>query len=210
MNEKFTEILKEEIEYLKRKEEEADKEQQYLYDKRFEDLRQAGSLFVNDYDYRIYRNLLERNLEFYTKLTEANIDLEKPYMLTDNIMLKFSTWSGHLQAYFYLKDDSWLYDNFIDSHSGLNEWITDLINDEHALFSGNSRYCHAFRTCELKHSFDYIYDKENKYSTSLKVQEVQGLIDFVEGNGDYAKLKQAVVEMLEFRFQKMKECLTNE
>ena len=211
-NEKTINLLKQEIEYLKNKETQAKEEQQFLYDNKFEDFRLFGysSLFPSDYQYRQAREKLEQSLSFYTALTEEGIDLETDYPFMDNVKLSLWNQNGHLKCYFFLEDDSWFYDNYISSHSGLNEWLNDLIDSEYELFSGNSAYCHAFGTAGLKDMFKYIEDTDYKHSTSKKVQVVKDLVEFTKEDGVYADIRKAVVDMLEFRFNKMKEVLRDE
>lgn len=211
-NEKTINLLKQEIDYLKIKEKQADEEQQFLYDSKFDDLRLFGysELFTKDYEYKQAREKLEKSLNFYTALTEAGIDLETDYPFMDNVKLSIWNQNGRLKCYFFLEDDSWFYDNYISSHSGLNEWLNDLIDSEYELFSGNSGYCHAFGTAGLKDMFKYVEDTEYRYPTSKKVQVVKDLVEFTKENGAYADIRKAVVDMIEFRFNKMKELLQDD
>lgn len=207
---KTIETLQKEIEYLKNKEKQVEDEHTFLYKNNLGTLRNNHKLFPSGYEYKILRTNLEKNLEFYIALEKEGIDIDKTYPFMDNIFLDFWDSNGHLNAYFTLKDDSWFYDNFIDSHSGLSEWINDLINEEYELFSGNSSYCHAFGTMGLKDIFTYIEDKEYKNPIDKKVRLVKNLIEFTKEDGNYKDIRKAVVEMLEFRFNKMKEVIVDE
>jgi hypothetical protein len=201
---KTIEKLEKEIEYLKTKQEQVKEENQLLYKNGFEDLRD-NQLFQDNYKYKHLREELERNLEFYVALEKEGIDIDKQYFLTDNIYLSFWHNNGCLFTSFGIKDGGWIYDNFINSWSGINEWINDLINEEYSLFSGNSSYCHAWNTMSMKEIFNIIEDKEHKIDIDRKVKLVKNLIEFTKENGQFKDIRKSVVEMLEFRFNKMKE-----
>ena len=207
---KTIETLQKKIEYLKNKEKQAEEEHTFLYENDLEELRNHYNLFPSGYEYKNLRTNLEKSLEFYITLEKEGIDIDKTYPFMDNIFLDFWDSNGHLNTYFTLNDDSWFYDNFIDSHSGLSEWINDLINEEYELFSGNSSYCHAFGTMGLKDIFTYIEDKEYKNPIDKKVRLIKNLIEFTKEDGNYKDIRKAVVEMLEFRFNKMKEVIVDE
>lgn len=206
---KTIEKLQKEIEYLKAKQEQVKEENQLLYKSKFDDLRES-QLFPDDYKYRLLKEELERSLEFYIALEKEEIDIDRTYFLTNNIYLTFWHSRGCLIAHFNIEDDGWLYDNFINSWSGINEWINDLINEEYSLFSGNSSYCHAFGTMDLKDIFRIIEDKEHKIDIDRKVKLVKNLIEFTKEDGQFKEIRKSVVEMLEFRFKKMKESIEDD
>lgn len=206
---KTIEKLQKEIEYLKTKEEQVKEENQLLYKSGFEDLRD-NQLFPDNYKYKYLRQELERSLEFYTALEKEGIDIDKTYLLTDNIYLSFWHSRGCLFGHFNIEFDGWIYDNFINSWSGINEWINDLINEEYSLFSGNSSYCHAWDTISMKEIFSVIEDKEHKIDTDRKVKLVKNLIEFTKEDGQFKEIRKNVIEMLEFRFNKMKESIEND
>lgn len=201
---KTIEKLQKEIEYLKTKQKQVEEENQLLYKSGFEDLRD-NQLFQDDYKYKYLRQELERSLEFYIALEKEGVDIDKQYFLTDDIYLSFWHNRGCLFCNFKIKDGDWIYDNFINSWSGINEWINDLINEEYSLFSGNSSYCYAFGTTSMKELFDIVKDKEHKVDINRKVKLVKNLIEFTKEDGRFKVIRKPVVEMLEFRFNKMKE-----
>ena len=201
---KTIEKLQKEIEYLKTKQKQVEEENQLLYKSGFEDLRD-NQLFQDDYKYKYLRQELERSLEFYIALEKEGVDIDKQYFLTDDIYLSFWHNRGCLFCNFNIKDDGWIYDNFINSWSGINEWINDLINEEYSLFSGNSSYCHAWGTMSMKEIFSVIKDKDHKIDIDRKVKLVKNLIEFTKEDGQFKDIRKSVVEMLEFRFNKMKE-----
>lgn len=207
---KTIEMLEKEIEYLKNKEEQVYEEETLLYKSKFDDLRDNGELFPSKYKYETLRKNLERSLEFYIALEKEGIDIDKTYYLTDNIYLTFWHNRGCLFGHFNIKDDGWLYDNFINSWSGINEWINDLIDEEYSLFSGNSRYCYAWGTMSMKDIFSVIEDKEHKIDIDRKVKLVKNLIEFTKEDGQFKDVRKSVVEMIEFRFNKMKESIEDE
>lgn len=203
---KTIEKLEKEIEYLKVKEKQVDEEETLLYKNGLEDLRD-NELFPYDYKYKDLRKKLERSLEFYTALEKEGIDIDKTYLLTDNIYLSFWHNRGCLFGHFNIESDGWIYDNFINSWSGINEWINDLINQEYELFSGNSAYCHAWDTMSMKDIFRVIEDKEHKIDIDRKVKLVKNLVEFTKEDGQFKEIRKNVIEMLEFRFNKMKESI---
>ncbi len=99
-----------------------------LYRKGFKDIR---NFFKDDYEFRPMINKLEKQLELYQMLTEKGIDTNKNYYLLEGIYLSFD----NLEPYFYIEGGGWIYDNYINSWSGMNEWINDLINQEYSLFT---------------------------------------------------------------------------
>ena len=206
---KTIETLQKEIEYLKTKEEQIKEEQNFLYENQFDDLRE-NQLFPDDYRYRYLKEELERSLKFYVALEKEGIDIDKKYHLTDNTYLSFWHSGGRLFVHFNIKDGGWIYDNFINSWSGINEWINDLINEEYSLFSGNSSYCHAWNTMSMKEIFSVIEDKDHKIDIDRKVKLVKNLIEFIKEDGQFKDIRKSVVEMLEFRFNKMKSMIEKE
>lgn len=57
----------------------------------------------------------------------------------------------------------------------------------------------------MKEIFNIIEDKEHKIDIDRKVTLVKNLIEFTKENGQFKDIRKSVVEMLEFRFNKMKE-----
>ena len=201
MNEKQIELLKDEIDFLEKKMNEADELREILYRNQFEELR---SLFKNSYEIRGVKEKLEKELELYQMLTEKGIDTNKKYYLVDDIYLSISD----LRPYFYIEDGQWIYDDYINSWSGMNEWITELINQEYSLFSGNSPYCHAFDTMDIKDIFRYIEDEKAKNSEKLTL--IENLVEFTKEDGKFKKIHDVVVKMIKFKLNMMKEYLKNE
>ena len=116
---------------------------------------------------------------------------------------------------FYLENDNWLYQNYIDSHSGITEWLNDFINELYELYSGNSRYCYAFGTCSLK-DYKRIIENENKddyssekrYSVEQVVKNIKNLIEYF--NDKENKVRNAIIEDIEERFEKLHKLLGSE
>ena len=196
MNEKEIELLKNEIEFLETKMKEADELDSSLYRNGYEDIR---NFFKSSYEINKLKIDLENKLELYEKLTEKGIDTNKQYYLFDDIYLSIIG----LRPYFYIDDGQWIYDNYINSWSGINEWITDLIDREYSLFTGNSPYCHAFGTVTIKDIFRSIEDKEVHNST--KVRLIENLIEFTKSDGELRELHNKVVESIKLKLNTMKE-----
>lgn len=196
MNEKQIELLKNEIEFLEMKIKESEELSDSLYRNGFEDLR---NIFKSSYDLKKENEKLKKRLEIYEILTERGIDTNKRYYLFDDIYLSISD----LRPYFYIEDGQWIYDSYINSWSGMNEWITDLIDQEYSLFSGNSPYCHAFGTISIKEMFDYIEDKETEnYKKALVIEH---LIELTKEDGNFKNIHDIVVKAIKFKLDMMKD-----
>lgn len=201
MNEKQIELLKKEIEFLDSKIEDCKEVDKFLYNSDFDDLI---GLFTPPYKLKEKKNQLQTKLKVYKLLTESNIDVDKDYYLFEDVYLSISG----LRPFFYVDGGQWIYDNYINSWSGINEWVTDLIDTEYTLFSGNSSYCHAFGTSSLKDIFETI--ESSKTDPVKKASLLINLVEFTKEDGKYKDLREKVVKMIQFRFNVMKELLSNE
>lgn len=145
------------------------------------------------------------------KLEQEKIDITKKYFITDNIYLSISLFADELNFYIYLEDDSWFYDNYIDSHSGLNEWIFNLINDEYALFSGNSQYCYAFGTHDLNDYQRIIKNKRENYYSNRKykaddvVKAIKNLINYFTNEDN--KVRNIIIDEINHKITNMKKLM---
>lgn len=174
-----------------------------MYENRFEDsLRNL--LTCPKWDLIKYKEELESKLKLYQMLSDKGIDTDIRYYLTDNIYLSLSD----LRPYFHMTGDSWIYNNYINSWSGINEWITDLIDSEYSLFSGNSPYCHAFNTMTIKEIFGVI--ENEKADNSKKVTLIENLVEFTKKNGKFKEIHNQVVKAVDFKLNMMKEGLGDE
>ena len=198
MNEKQIELLKSKIEFLEMKKKEAEELDESLYRNGFEDIR---NFFKQSYEFREIINKLEKQLELYKMLSDKGIDTSNRYYLTDDIYLSLSD----LKPYFYIDNSTWIYDNYINSWSGINEWITDLIDQEYSLFSCNSYYCHAFGTRSLKDIFAMIEGQVSENSTKAKL--IKNLVEFTKENGKFKSIHDQVVKMVNYKLNMMKEGL---
>ena len=196
MNKEQIELLKNEIEFLERKMNEADELGKSLYRNKFEELR---SLFKSSYEIEKVKEKLEKKLELYQMITEKGIDTNKNYYLLEGIYLSFD----NLEPYFYIEGGGWIYDNYINSWSGMNEWINDLIDQEYSLFSGNSPYCHAFNTMSMSEIFSYIKNEEKPNETKLSL--IENLVEFTKEDGKFQSIHNKVVKSIKFKLDMMKE-----
>lgn len=201
MNEKQIELLKNEIDFLERKMNEADELHDSLYRNHYEEIR---NVFMKSYEIGGVKEKLEKKLELYQMLTEKGIDTNKKYYLVDDIYLSVSD----LRPYFYIEDGQWIYDNYINSWSGMNEWITGLIDQEYSLFSGNSPYCYAFDTMDIKDIFRCIEDEKVKNSTKLEL--IENLVEFTKEDGKFQSIHDKVVKSIKFKLDMMKEYIEDE
>lgn len=74
---------------------------------------------------------LKSLIDFVNECSQHKVDLTKEYYLTDNIYLQFSLdyQFEKLYGYFYFADDSFIYKDFLSSHSGLNDWLTGIVKN---------------------------------------------------------------------------------
>lgn len=201
MNEKQIELLKNEIDFLERKMNEADELHDSLYRNHYEEIR---DVFMRSYEIRGIKEKLEKKLELYQMLTEKGIDTNKKYYLVDDIYLSISD----LRPYFYIEDGQWIYNDYINSWSGMNEWINDLIDQEYSLFSGNSPYCHAFNTMSMSEIFSYIENEEKPKETKLSL--IENIVEFTKEDGKFQSIHDKVVKSVKFKLDMMKEYIEDE
>lgn len=205
---KIIQILEKEIEVLDKKIEEVKEYEQFLYKEGLEDLRRSD-ISVNEYQLKEEIKHLEKQLDLYQKMADENIYLGEEYYLTDNIYFSMSHMNGNLSCYFYINDDSWLYDNFISSHSGCNDWITEFINQQYSLLSGNSAYSYAWGTKSLKDLLKKLEDKE--VSNDMKIFLIKNIIEMItKPDGKFGKLRKALIDMIDAQFKVMKEFVEDE
>ena len=190
----------------------------YLNKKHMECYKECGYEYENiiprSYDAEDKVKELEYVKEILLKLNEENINLEDKYFITDNIYLSVFLWNTKITFMFCLENDSWLYENYICSHSGINEWLNDFINELYELYSGNSRYCHALGTCSLK-DYARIIENENeseystkkKYSAEQVVKHIKNLIEYFTDEKN--ETRNAIIEDIEQRFNKLHTLLEN-
>lgn len=149
--------------------------------------------------------------EILTKLDEKGIDITKKYFITDNIYLSIFRWDNSFAFGFYVEDDSWLYNYYISSHSGINEWIFNLIKEEYDLFSGNSSYNYAFGTCTLNDYLGIIKNKrekyyyERKYSVEQVAKNIENLINYFTDENN--KTRNMIIEEINHKLNNMKKLI---
>lgn len=150
--------------------------------------------------------------EILTKLDERGVDITKKYYITDNIYLSVFIWENSFTFCFYVDDDIWLYENYISSHSGINEWIFNLIKEEYDLFSGNSSYNYAFGTCTLD---DYLriienkkekYYNDRKYSVDQVTNNIEHLIDYFTDENN--KTRNMIIDEINHKLNNMKKLIS--
>ena len=203
---------KEEIEKIDKALKYANEYCDYLDKKHSECYSECGfdyeNIIPNNYDAKKKVKQLEYIKEILLKLNEENIDLKEKYFITDNIYLQIFLWNNSITFMFYLQDDNWLYQNYIDSHSGITEWLNDYINELYELYSGNSGYCYAFGTCSLKDYRRIIenenkdnYSNEKRYSVEQVVKNVKNLIEYFTDEKN--ETRNAIIEDINARFDKL-------
>ena len=152
--------------------------------------------------------------EILTKLDEKGIDINKKYFITDNIYLSIFRCDNSLTFGFYVEDDSWIYNNYIGSHSGINEWIFNLIKEEYDLFSGNSSYNYAFGTCTLNDYLRIIENKkekyydDRKYSVEKVVKNIENLINYFTDENN--KTRNMIIDEINHKLNNMKKLIGEE
>jgi hypothetical protein len=109
-----------------------------------------------------------------------------------------------ISPYFFIEGErsDFMYENFIRSWAGLNEWITQVICGEYDLLIGSSKYNYALGCYSLRDRLDDIERKETIVVD--KVRLIERLINFVEDDGI---LKKAIVDVINYKFKIMAETL---
>lgn len=185
---------------------------EYLTEKGSECHKECG----REYDYIIPDSSEEENRikkleylkEILLRLNEENIDLNKKYFIANNVYLSIFLCGYGISFNFYVENDNWLYNNYIDSYSGITEWINHFINELYELYTGNSSYSYAFGTYNLKDYKRIIENKDYKYSVEQVVTNIKKLIDFFTDEKN--ETRNAIVEDIEHRFKKMHDLVENQ
>lgn len=149
-------------------------------------------------------------------LNTKGIDISKKYFIMSNVYLSVFEWNDSLSFYFYVKDDSWLYDNFISSHSGINEWVFKAIDDAYNLYSGNSEYNYAFGTLSLSGYKNRIENQrkdgkfynDRPYKPEEVANAIESLINFFTDKKN--ETRNAIIKDLNFKFSMMKKLIKEE
>ena len=167
--------------------------------------------YLDNYELKYRIKDYEYVKEILTKLDEKGIDITKKYFITDNIYLSIFGWNNSITFHFYVENDSWLYDNYIGSHSGINEWIFNLIKEEYDLFSGNSSYNHAFGTHTLNDYLRIIENKkekyydDRKYSVEQVVKNIENLINYFTDENN--KTRNMIIDEINHKLNNMKKLI---
>lgn len=206
-NQKLLEKLDKEIKYLEEQEEFEDKRSSFLYEQKMDDIR---DLFTKTYEIRDLKRKLEKNKQFLLAIDEKNIEINKSYFLNEDIYLSCSYYGQSFSCYFYMENTGWIYNSYIGSHSGINAWITNLVNEEYALFSGNSQYNYAFGCMDLKDFFKIVEDEKEKKDIKYRAECLEKLIEFTKVDGKFSKIRKTVVDSIEHKLQMMKESIGDE
>lgn len=170
--------------------------------------------YLDNYELKYRIKDYEYVKEILTKLDEKGIDITKKYFITDNIYLSIFGWNNSITFYFYVEDDSWLYNNYIGSHSGINEWIFNLIKEEYDLFSGNSSYNYAFGTHTLNDYLRIIENKkekyydDRKYSAEQVVKNIENLINYFTDENN--KTRNMIIDEINHKLNNMKKLIGEE
>ena len=135
-------------------------------------------------------------------------DIDEKIFLMDNIYLSINCEDNNFYLYFYIDKDDYLYDNFYDSHSGLNEWICGVISQLFLECSWASDY--KFAAFDIIHDFNrrlYVADSDGhkhafKVDNKEFVSEIIELIHLTRGDSGYEDAHNYVTEQLK---EKMKQ-----
>lgn len=204
MNEKDIEKLEKKIELAKECAEYLDKKHRESYELDYD-------AFIPDgYNMKKKIKNFEYLKEVLTILTEKGIDVEEKYKIMDDIYLSIDV-DHDAYFYFYIEDYGWIYNNYISSVSGINEWLFDTIANVYDLYSGNSSYNYAFGTMSLK---GYRRNIENKpkddysdrpYTAKQVANAIEKLIEFFTDKEN--STRNAIVKDLEYKFNTMKKLI---
>lgn len=150
--------------------------------------------------------------EVLQKLNEEKIDLNKQYFITDDIYLQIMLWNNTVTFYFFIENDSWIYENYISSYMGINEWIFNLIKEEYDLFSGNSSYNYAFGKTTLNDYLEKIenvstekYSNERPYTPEQVVKAIKNLIEFFTDEKN--KTRNIIIDEINHKLENMKKLI---
>lgn len=166
---------------------------------------------LNNYELEYRIKDYEYVKEILTKLDEKGIDITKKYFITDNIYLSIFRWNNSFTFGFYVKDDNWIYNNYICSHSGIDKWIFNLIKEEYDLFSGNSSYNYAFGTCTLNDYLRIIENKKEKYYSDRKysadqvINNIENLINYFTDENN--KTRNMIIDEINHKLNNMKKLI---
>lgn len=178
---------------------------EYLEKKRNECHDECGIDYEDIIPYNSDAEKNVKNLEYIKevllKLDEENISLNKKYFIMDNIYLEIFLWNRRITFEFYVEDDRWLYNNYIDSHSGITEWLNDFINELYELYSGNSSYCHSLGTRSLNGYKRIIENVDREYTVNQVVTNIKNLIEYFTDEENATR--NAIIDDLKHRFKKL-------
>lgn len=151
--------------------------------------------------------------EILEELKKEEIDINKTYIINDYIYLKFDLYNNYTTFYFGIDNCGWIYDNYICSYNGINEWINKLVEEEYDLFSGNSSYNYALGTCNLNRYKTIIENKKDKYnkrsySPDKVISTIKNLINFF--TDDKNKIRNIIIDEINYKFNNMKKLLEEE
>lgn len=148
-----------------------------------------------------------------TELVKSNIILSKKYRITKDIYMQviYDMYCKNFVLYFNFYDSSnaenFIYNNFIESYSGINEWLENTIISEYDLFTGNSKYNYAFGTTSLKEWLGIITNRKNEMGDREHSPKKVGLliasvIDFFSDKNN--ECRRAMQESLEYKINILK------
>lgn len=209
MNEEI-EKLEKQIEYIKKIYDFIISEKDNAYETFGYDYKQKMPIFdyyelehrIKDYEYL---------KEVFIELKKENIDITKKYFITDNIYLSVFLWGDTITFHFYIDNDSWFYENYISSHSGINEWIDKLVCEEYDLFSGNSSYNYAFGTVTMNGYRNIIENKKEKFYSNRKykvedvVKAIKSLIEYF--TNEQNETRNVIIEEITHKIENMKKLI---
>ncbi|HSH51196.1 MAG TPA: hypothetical protein VK982_05690 [Bacteroidales bacterium] len=92
---------------------------------------------------------------------------------------------------------NWLYNNYISSHSGLNEWSREQVNQKVSLYIGHSEYSHAFGTYTVETVLRMIADL--KEEPKVRFDLINKVINVLVNNRKISKQLKAEFDLM-FKF----------
>ena len=212
MKEEIRNIAKQ-INYMKTLYEGIETEQKYAYKVLGYDYKSIVP-YLDNYELECRIKDYEYIKEVLVELNEKGIDITKKYFITDNIYLSVFRRNNSLTFYFCVEDDSWIYEHFISSHSGIDKWIFNLIKEEYDLFSGNSSYNYAFGTCTLNDYLRIIENKKEKYYNDRKysveevVKNIENLINYFTDENN--KTRNIIIDEINHKLENMEKLISED
>ena len=172
-------------------------------------LKSLSSFLDGVYDMPVSKYDIEKEitkLKDEIKLEEEliKVDVFGDYSISKYFYLNVDFWNGKPSVTILLKSEYEykVYNDYICSHSGINEWVDQHTTEIYDFITGNSGYNHAFGTVSLKDIFETIEKEKDTNIIKIKVNEV---VDFFNKNETGVEISKQFDFILDFALKEEKE-----